>query len=124
MLQPSSSALENERAAAEHARKMTFMKGARVCGIRERASRSSHVWGADSRRGMVPAKCDCELEVVLGRGFPEVPPDEIVAAWAAFKARAATLMPTHTKSVERAKTHPVLRALIEAAMGDECALRC
>jgi hypothetical protein len=113
-----------ERATTERERKKSFMRSVRAWAASAHESSTSDGLGADSaRRGMVPPARDCALEEVLLAGFPQVEPATVATAWAAFKARASKF--GHAAPAgERANVHPVLSALVEAAMGEECALRC
>lgn len=66
---------------------------------------------------------ECAIEEVLWRDFPDVPPETVAGAWAAFKDKSSVLARSSARSVERARVHPVLTSIVECAMGGECHLK-
>ena len=66
---------------------------------------------------------ECAIEEVLWRDFPDVPPETVAGAWAAFKDKASVLARSSARSVERERVHLVLTSIVECAMGGECHLK-
>ncbi len=115
---------EQARAATEIAWKAKFFSEMRAfAGSASEASMSSHAHGADTRRGVPPALRECAIEEVLWHDFPDVPPETVAGAWAAFKDKSSVLARSSARSVERARVHAVLTSIVECAMGGECHLK-